>query len=50
VIIDIAGGIAGIIFYGTYYFVYRKGYKRGLSEVDKGDLWVNQKQKIAKKK
>ncbi len=32
VIIDTAGGVAGIIFYGTYYYVYRRGYKRGLNE------------------
>ena len=35
VLIDTAGGIAGIVFYGTYYFVYRKGYKRGLNELKK---------------
>lgn len=35
VLIDTAGGITGILFYGTYYFVYRKGYKRGLNELKK---------------
>ncbi len=35
VLIDTAGGIAGIVFYGTYYLVYRNGYKRGLSELKK---------------
>ena len=32
VLIDSAGGLCGILFYGTYYFIYRKGYKRGLEE------------------
>ena len=32
VLIDTAGGITGILFYGSYYFVYRRGYKRGLKE------------------
>jgi VanZ family protein len=32
VLIDTAGGVAGILFYGTYYYVYRRGYKRGLKE------------------
>ena len=32
ILIDTAGGFAGILFYGTYYFVYRKGYKRGIKE------------------
>ena len=35
VLIDIAGGSMGILYYGTYYFVYRRGYKRGLSETNK---------------
>lgn len=33
VLIDTAGGITGILFYGTYYFVYRKGYKKGIKEI-----------------
>ena len=32
VLIDCAGGLVGIIFYGTYYFIYRLGYKRGIEE------------------
>ncbi len=32
VIIDTAGGVAGVLFYGTYYFVYRRGYKRAMNE------------------
>jgi VanZ family protein len=32
VLIDTAGGVAGILFYGTYYYVYSRGYKRGLKE------------------
>ena len=32
VLIDTAGGVAGILFYGTYYYVYKRGYKRGLKE------------------
>ncbi len=32
VVIDTVGGVAGIVFYGTYYFVYKRGYKRGLKE------------------
>lgn len=32
VLIDTAGGLAGVLFYGSYYFIYRKGYKRGLKE------------------
>ena len=32
VLIDTAGGISGLLFYGTYYYIYRKGYKRGLRE------------------
>ena len=30
VLIDTLGGIAGMLFYGTYFFVYRLGYKKGL--------------------
>ena len=30
VIIDTLGGIVGILFYGTYYYVYKRGYKKGL--------------------
>ena len=33
VLIDTAGGITGILFYGTYYFVYRRGYKKGIKEI-----------------
>lgn len=32
ILIDTIGGVCGTLFYGTYYFVYRKGYKRGLNE------------------
>ena len=32
VAIDTAGGVLGILFYGTYYYVYKRGYKRGLLE------------------
>lgn len=32
VLIDTAGGVAGVLFYGTYYYVYRRGYKRGIKE------------------
>ena len=34
VVIDTAGGMVGILFYGTYYYVYRRGYKRGLKETE----------------
>ena len=34
VLIDTAGGVAGILFYGSYYFVYKRGYKRGLKETE----------------
>ena len=30
VLIDNIGGMCGIIFYGTYYLVYKLGYKRGV--------------------
>ena len=33
VLIDTIGGLAGALFYGTYFFVYTKGYKRGLNEM-----------------
>ena len=29
VIIDCAGAVVGILFYGTYYYVYRRGYLAG---------------------
>ena len=32
VLIDTAGSLAGILFYGSYYYIYRKGYKKGLSD------------------
>ena len=32
VLIDTAGAVVGILFYGSYYYVYRIGYKRGLKE------------------
>ena len=32
VLIDVGGGVSGILFYGTYYFVYKIGYKTGLNE------------------
>ncbi len=32
ILIDTVGGLAGILFYGTYYFIYRRGYKNGLRE------------------
>ena len=35
VLIDTAGGVAGLLFYGSYYFVYKRGYKRGLIESKK---------------
>ena len=34
VLIDTAGGVAGVLFYGTYYFVYRRGYKRRDGELN----------------
>ena len=30
IIIDSIGGTCGILFYGTYYFVYKLGYKKGI--------------------
>ena len=30
VLIDTLGGVAGILFYGTYYYVYRRGYNAGI--------------------
>ena len=30
IIIDSIGGTCGIFFYGTYYFVYKLGYKKGI--------------------
>ena len=48
VLIDTSGGIVGVLFYGSYYYVYKKGYKRGLKETDKvGEL---NEQKENKKK
>ena len=32
VLIDTLGGLVGVLFYGTYYFVYTLGYKKGLKE------------------
>ncbi len=32
VLIDSIGGMCGIIFYSTYYFVYKLGYKRGVKD------------------
>ena len=49
VIIDTAGGIVGIIFYGTYYFVYRRGYKKGLNENKKESGEIDVKSKKEKK-
>lgn len=34
VLIDTIGGIGGILFYSSYYFVYKKGYKRGLKSIE----------------
>ena len=45
VLIDTAGGAAGILFYGTYYFAYTIGYKKCLKEET-----VNNEQKEIKKK
>ena len=39
VLIDTVGGMVGVIFYGSYYYVYKKGYKRGIKEIEKvGEL------------
>lgn len=35
VLIDTIGGAGGILFYGSYYYVYKKGYKRGVKEIEK---------------
>lgn len=32
VLIDTAGGVAGILFYSSYYYVYKRGYESGLKE------------------
>ena len=32
VLIDTMGGLAGILFYGTYYYVYRRGYNAGIKQ------------------
>lgn len=32
VIIDTAGGIVGLLFYGTYYYIYKRGYKAGINK------------------
>ena len=32
VLIDSAGALVGILFYGTYYFIYRIGYKKALED------------------
>lgn len=32
VIIDTCGAIVGILFYGTYYYIYKRGYKSGLKK------------------
>ena len=32
VLIDTAGGVGGIVFYGSYYLIYKRGYKKGLIE------------------
>lgn len=46
VLIDTAGGIAGIVFYGTYYFVYSRGYKKGIKDAKDGE--VSEQKKIKK--
>ena len=39
VLIDTVGGVGGILFYGSYYFIYRRGYNRGLKDKEKvGEL------------
>lgn len=48
VLIDTAGGMVGILFYGSYYYVYKRGYKRGIKEIEKvGEL--NEQKKNKKK-
>ena len=48
VLIDTAGGMVGILFYGSYYYVYKRGYKRGIKEIEKvGEL--NEQKKNEKK-
>ena len=49
VIIDTAGGIVGILFYGTYYYVYRRGYKKGLKETQEKMGELNGQSKKEKK-
>ena len=48
VLIDTAGGLMGILLYGSYYFVYKRGYNRGLKEKEK-DGELNEKNKNKKK-
>ena len=37
VLIDSAGAIVGMIFYSTYYIVYRNGYKSGQRSIEEDD-------------
>ena len=47
VIIDTIGGVFGILLYSSYYFIYKKGYKKGINEINKvGEL--NEKKKNKK--
>ena len=49
VLIDTAGGIVGVLFYGSYYYVYKRGYRRGLKETGKvGELNEQSKSKDKK--
>lgn len=41
VLIDMAGGLVGILFYSTYYYIYKKGYSNGLSEIKKKSVKEN---------
>lgn len=46
VLIDTVGGLGGILFYGSYYFIYKRGYKRGLKDKEKvGELNEQKKNK-----
>lgn len=46
VLIDTVGGLGGILFYGSYYFIYKRGYNRGLKDKEKvGELNEQKKNK-----
>ena len=41
VLIDTAGALVALLFYGTYYYVYRKGFNKGLNEKKKRKITIH---------